>query len=862
MALSGIYTALGVGQGLGNSSESYAQGQSQGMNMANALMQRQMMIEQIKKSQELAALGNELYDARSSVFNSPSTTPTTPTPIQPNAGLGAPITPTPKQTTTPATQPPATQPVASGMNQPSTVPAGVPLPDEDKYLVEPTSAMAGSSRKQDPASGFKTYLTDYGNVKRNNFGNVWWGGSTKEFAIGPDPEATGALKGIALFTDPLISEKAMHSVWSSDWYNEAPISQTIRKKYTPENAEGNTPESVTNYIGYLKEKTGLDLDNLKYNDLSAEQQAILRAAQGDWEHATGGKYLKQTLNAIQSKSSPSTGKGSATKPIDLYSSFNPLETLNYNPSNIVIPPELRKNLNNPIINEPKQIPETTTVPPTTAPTPPSATVPPMTALSAPVVSPDPTSTPVPETTTAQPMAALSAPATKPMDIYAPFNPLETLKYNPSSAVPSPEVINSLNNPKFRDANLGTFTYDHSVTGFISMVSPDGERVVLKEGTTPETATPEQLEWFKKHTDHGHPPFIEYSKQFEKPKTETSTPDTTAKPSEPVTQTQPSTSSQPVETTQPTAPTEPVAETQPIAKPSQSGYSKNLVEYRNKVIAYQRKAMELYALTRDPQYGAMAKQAEEQLLSAFQNVATKSFLSGDSQGLKEAFSAMYGGEGPEIKIEKLSDGTYGASLYKGNDKVMELHASQIYNIGNPAVLAEAEQAYALKLGAIQMNNRAKAQQIEMKQRGTELSKALAVGTNPATGAKVALNNDDDIADWINAYGRASITINQQAAAAAARAESLRSKNSLWRSMDGQPVSETTAKEILQVFQEINKNPSAYTINGKPYTMSELISLIQKRFGIVFQGKIPDQGTITEMTFDENTGNIVTRKTAIN
>jgi hypothetical protein len=794
MALSGIYTALGVGQGLGNSSESYAQGQSQGMNMANALMQRQMMIEQIKKSQELAALGNELYDARSSVFNSPSTTPTTPTPIQPNAGLGAPITPTPKQTTTPATQPPATQPpatqpVASGMNQPSTVPAGVPLPDEDKYLVEPTSAMAGSSRKQDPVSGFKTYLTDYGNVKRNNFGNVWWGGSTKEFAIGPDPEATGALKGIALFTDPLISEKAMHSVWSSDWYNEAPISQTIRKKYTPENAEGNTPESVTNYIGYLKEKTGLDLDNLKYNDLSAEQQAILRAAQGDWEHGTGGKYLKQTLAGIQSQFSSPTGMGSQ---VDL--------------------------------TEPKS---------------------------------------VPETTTAQPMAALSAPATKPIDIYAPFNPLETLKYNPSSAVPSPEVINSLNNPKYPDVKPSNgYSFDVSVNGFISLVSPDGERVVLKNETTPETATPEQLEWFKKHADHGYGPFIEYSKQFEKPKTETSTPDTTAKPSEPVTQTQPSTSSQTVETTQPTAPTKPAAETQPITKPIQSGYSKNLVEYRNKVIAYQRKAMELYALTRDPQYGAMGKQAEEQLLSAFQNVATKSFLSGDSQGLKEAFSAMYGGEGPEIKIEKLSDGTYGASLYKGNDKVMELHASQIYNIGNPAVLAEAEQAYALKLGAIQAQHRSKAQLIEMKQRGTELSKALAVGTNPATGAKVALNNDDDIADWINAYGKESVVKNQSAAAAAARAESLRSKNSLWRSMDGQPVSETTAKEILQVFQEINKNPSAYTINGKPYTMGELITLISKRFGVLFQGKIPDQGTITEMTFDENTGNIVTRKTAIN
>jgi hypothetical protein len=808
MALSGIYTALGVGQGLGNSSESYAQGQSQGMNMANALMQRQMMIEQIKKSQELAALGNELYDARSSVFNSPSTTPTTPTPIQPNAGLGAPITPTPKQTTTPATQPPATQPpatqpVASGMNQPSTVPAGVPLPDEDKYLVEPTSAMAGSSKKPDDTlSGFISFITDWGKLsdtQRKNFGNIKHGSLTQDFSIGPDPNAKGGASGMAMFDSVETSEKAMHSLWSSDFYNRYPIAEMIQKAYNPSFAQGNTPQGVLKYINEIRKRTGIDIDNLKYNDLSTEQKAILRATQADLEHGTGRFYLDQTLSGIAKKnkvespeelqSLPSTGMGSQ---VDL--------------------------------REPKS---------------------------------------VPETTTAQPMAALNAPATKPMDIYAPFNPLETLKYNPSSAVPSPEVINSLNNPKYPDVKPSNgYSFDVSVNGFISLVSPDGERVVLKNETTPETATPEQLEWFKKHADHGYGPFIEYSKQFEKPKTETSTPDTTAKPSEPVTQTQPSTSSQTVETTQPTAPTKPAAETQPITKPIQSGYSKNLVEYRNKVIAYQRKAMELYALTRDPQYGAMGKQAEEQLLSAFQNVATKSFLSGDSQGLKEAFSAMYGGEGPEIKIEKLSDGTYGASLYKGNDKVMELHASQIYNIGNPAVLAEAEQAYALKLGAIQAQHRSKAQLIEMKQRGTELSKALAVGTNPATGAKVALNNDDDIADWINAYGKESVVKNQSAAAAAARAESLRSKNSLWRSMDGQPVSETTAKEILQVFQEINKNPSAYTINGKPYTMGELITLISKRFGVLFQGKIPDQGTITEMTFDENTGNIVTRKTAIN
>jgi hypothetical protein len=479
---------------------------------------------------------------------------------------------------------------------------------------------------------------------------------------------------------------------------------------------------------------------------------------------------------------------------------------------------------------------------------------------------------VPETTTAQPMAALSAPATKPMDTYAPFNPLETLKYKPSDIAISPELRQNFNNPQFPDRPYLRGSYNTDITllenGFIALTSPDGEKVVLRTETTPETATPEQLEWFKKHTDHDYKPFIEYSNQFKKPKTETPTSveiptsDATTKSSEPDAQTQPSPSNQPEQVAQPTTPTEPAAQTQPIAKPSQSGYSKNLVEYRNKVIAYQRKAMELYALTRDPQYSAMGKQAEEQLLSAFQNVATKSFLSGDSEGLRQAFSAMYGGEGPEIKIEKLSDGTYGASLYNNKDKVMELHASQIYNIGNPTVLAQAEQAYALKLGAIQMQNRAKAEQIELKQRGAELSRALAVGTNPTTGARVALNNNDDIADWINAFGKGSVVINQQAAAAAARAESLRNKNSLWRSMDGQPVSETTAKEILQVFQEINKNPSAYTINGKPYTMSELISLIQKRFGIVFQGKIPDQGTITEMTFDEDTGNIVTRKTAIN
>jgi hypothetical protein len=785
--------------------------------MANALTQRQMMIEQIKKSQELAALGNELYDARSSVFNSPSTTPTTPTPIQPNAGLGAPITPTPKQTTTPATQPPATQPpatqpVASGMNQPSTVPAGVPLPDEDKYLVEPTSAMAGSSKKPDDTlSGFISFITDWGKLsdtQRKNFGNVKHGNLTEDFSLGPDPNAKGGASGMAMFDSVETSEKAMHSLWSSDFYNRYPIAEMIRKAYNPSFAQGNTPEGVIKYINEIRKRTGIDIDNLKYNDLSTEQKAILRAAQADLEHATGRFYLDQTLSGIAKKnkvespeelqSLPSTGMGSQ---VDL--------------------------------REPKS---------------------------------------VPETTTAQPMAALSAPATKPMDTYAPFNPLETLKYKPSDIAISPELRQNFNNPQFPDRPYLRGSYNTDITllenGFIALTSPDGEKVVLRTETTPETATPEQLEWFKKHTDHDYKPFIEYSNQFKKPKTETPTSveiptsDATTKSSEPDAQTQPSPSNQPEQVAQPTTPTEPAAQTQPIAKPSQSGYSKNLVEYRNKVIAYQRKAMELYALTRDPQYSAMGKQAEEQLLSAFQNVATKSFLSGDSEGLRQAFSAMYGGEGPEIKIEKLSDGTYGASLYNNKDKVMELHASQIYNIGNPTVLAQAEQAYALKLGAIQMQNRAKAEQIELKQRGAELSRALAVGTNPTTGARVALNNNDDIADWINAFGKGSVVINQQAAAAAARAESLRNKNSLWRSMDGQPVSETTAKEILQVFQEINKNPSAYTINGKPYTMSELISLIQKRFGIVFQGKIPDQGTITEMTFDEDTGNIVTRKTAIN
>ena len=845
--LGGIYTAIGLGQGLGNAPQAYAQGQAQGLNMSNALTQRQMMLQQIKKAEELAQLGNEVFDSRSSLFGGdssaadeaqPTTTPTTasiapvvpvtPAPVQ--TGLSAPLVSPASTTITPS----STQP--TGMN--TAVPAAVPLDDEDKMLVSPEPAPIAKddvrNRTLRRPDGFISFISDWGPLSdtnigknyRNNFGNTKHGDLTNNFSLGPDPKARDGAEGMALFESLEDSEKAMHDLWSSNRYNQYGIADSIRKMYNPSFAKGNTPEGVAKYIRDIQSATGIDLQNVKYNDLSPKEKAIFRAATADREHGTGGFYLKQTLSNI----SKGNLENVDTEPTStLPTARTPDELLGEPQPNPAVP-------NSPILTSQK---------------------------------------------------------------IQPINPLE--RFNPSSVVASPSVINALNNPitttPVNNAPIATpmgsatqtpaavpapvattptvNTYGYAIQpmpkGTIRLTAPDKDSIEIDTKTTPETATPEQLTWFRQHPDHGYEPFKAYSQQFISQPVQSQTAlgaapaDTTA--------TAPVAGGMSGEPVAPQAATEPVAEAKPTEgtdknaatqeKKTPSRVSQNLSDYRTKVIAYQRKAMELYALTRDPQYNAMANQSEENLLSAFQFAATKAFHSGNSKSLSDAFSAMYGGDSPDIRLEKLSDGTYGAGLYDDkNRKIMELHASQIYNLGNPAVLGQLEQSFSTKRASIELQAIAKANQIKQAARGRSQANAFAIGTDPSTGETTALNNQFEVDEWAAAYGNGSIAINQRAVESAARAKNLMTKNSLWVSVDGSPLSEERAKQLSDIFTEINKNPSAYTKDGRPYTMGELIAAIQAKFGIIFQGKLENTGSITEMTFDDKTGAIVTRKTNTN
>jgi len=846
--LGGIYTAIGLGQGLGSAPQAYAQGQAQGLNMSNALTQRQMMLQQIRKAEELAQLGNEVFDSRSNLFGEgssakdetqPTTVPTTPSSIAPVV----PVTPAPLPTglsappVSPASTmvtPSSTQP--TGMN--ASVPPAVPFADEDKMLVSPEPASIGKDDKRNRTlrrpEGFISFISDWGPLAdaqigknyRFNFGNTKYGELTDHFATGSDPNAKQGAKGMALFESLEDSEKAMHDLWSSERYNQYGIADSIRRLYNPSFAEGNTPEGVAIYIRDIQKATGIDLDNVKYNDLNPKEKAIFRAATADREHGTGGFYLKQTLANIN--------KGN-------------LESVDTEPASTL--PTAR--MSDELLTEPQ---------------------------------------PNPTISTNNPI--LTSQNIK------PINPLE--KFNPSSVVAPPSVINALNNPitttPVSNAPIATpmgsatqtpavaptpvvttptvntqgYAFQPMPHGTIRLTAPDNVSIEIDTKTTPETATPEQLAWFKKYPNHGYAPFKAYSQQFlsildrDQTALGAAPADTTASApvaggmsGEPVA---PQAATEPAVGTKPTGGTDTNAATQEKKTPSR--VSENLSDYRTKVIAYQRKAMELYALTRDPQYNAMAKQSEENLLSAFQFTATKAFHSGNSKALGDAFSAMYGGDSPDIRLEKLSDGTYGAGLYDDKSrKIMELHASQIYNLGNPAVLGQLEQSFSTKRASIELQSQAKAQQIKLQNRGKALAGALATGTDPS-GETTPLNSQYEINDWVEAYGRGSVAINQRAAQSAAMTQKLMTENALWRNADGSLLSQEKAKQLSEIFTEIAKQPEKYTIDGRPYTMGEVIARIQERFGVIFKGKLQTTGSITEQTFDEDTGNIVTRKTLTN
>jgi hypothetical protein len=172
------------------------------------------------------------------------------------------------------------------------------------------------------------------------------------------------------------------------------------------------------------------------------------------------------------------------------------------------------------------------------------------------------------------------------------------------------------------------------------------------------------------------------------------------------------------------------------------------------------------------------------------------------------------------------------------------------------------SFVLVNSSIELQAKFKADQITLANRGKSQANALAIGTNPSTGETTPLNSQFEVDEWAAAHGNGSVAINQRAVESAARTQKLMTDNAVWRNVDGSLLSQEKAKQLSEIFTEIAKEPKKYTTEGRPYTMGEVIALIQARFGVLFKGELQNTGSITEQTFDENTGNIVTRKTLTN
>jgi hypothetical protein len=730
--LSSIYAGIGLGEGLGSLPQSFAQGQAQGLNMANALTQRQMMLEQIKRSQELADLSSDLFDAKEEIFS----TKKQPKPKQmPSTGMATPYT--------------ASDLSSQGMGSSGGY-ALNPMSnlyeydDENKYLVSPKDSDASST-------GFISILGGNDSIKGNNVGNLRVGTWTTPSG------AKGKAGQIATFDTLEEGEKAHHNLWASDAYNKKPISQTIASMYNPSTAKGNSPQINKNYIKYIKDKTGIDIENKTYNELTPREQAMFRAAQADFEHGTGGTFLESVLAKTKTQPEPIDASAMSSLPQSGMGSYLPEE-----PKFAMSPPPVAT----PMPNAPSYKYD-----PLAPFDPRSVTAPP--AVIAALMNPKPSASPA--AAVATPMASATPTATAPTPVTpAATTPVVAAPTNVASMPTPPAALSAEEIPQQPPSVAGGMSFGEPL--------PSGPNAGSDEGTQPASD-------------------------------ETGT----------------------------TIPA--------------------LSNYRNKIIAYQRKAMELYALTRDPQYSNMAKEAEGNLLQAFQYNATKAFHSGNSEALSEAMSAMYGGDAPVIKLGKLDDGQYGANLYdhKGN-KIMELHASQIYNLGNPAMLAQMEQAYQVTANRLYYQNQAKVDAATLRANAAN-NKTLLENTeywgyrpdlkDPAGNPiPTALTTLEDINAWKSQYGENSVARNAKGALTSAKIVTEELKSSPWQ-RDGKP---TTPEENSKINQIIKKASAA----GK--TWSE-IEVLLKGAGIHYKGKplhpntkiktieISDDGQIKEITTEQ-------------